>query len=116
MKILGLNAELLLACSLNVSREVLYVHLQDQLKEKEQERFEDLINRRMAGEPLQYILGHQEFWSIDLTVNPRVLIPRPETELLVEQALLILSERPFREDAVCLRDRNGKWCGGDLLG
>ena len=89
-----LNAELLLACSLSVSREVLYVHLQDQLKEKEQERFEDLINRRMAGEPLQYILGHQEFWSIDLTVNPRVLIPRPETELLVEQALLILSEGP----------------------
>jgi len=88
-----LNAELLLACSLNASREGLYVHLQDQIKEKEQGRFEELIKRRIAGEPLQYILGHQEFWSIDLTVDPRVLIPRPETELLVEQALLILSEK-----------------------
>lgn len=89
-----LNAELLLACSLNVSREGLYVHLQDQLKEKEQGGLEGLIQRRIAGEPLQYILGHQEFWSIDLKVNPRVLIPRPETELLVEQALLILSDKP----------------------
>jgi release factor glutamine methyltransferase len=88
-----LNAELLLACSLNVSREGLYVHLQDQIKEKEQGALERLIKRRIAGEPLQYILGHQEFWSIDLKVNPRVLIPRPETELLVEQALLILSEK-----------------------
>ena len=54
-----------------------------------------LIERRISGEPLQYILGHQEFWSIDFKVDPRVLIPRPETELLVEQALLILSENPL---------------------
>jgi release factor glutamine methyltransferase len=87
-----LNAELLLACSLKLSRERLYIQLNDQIRTNEQEVFEGLIKRRIVGEPLQYILGHQEFWSIDFKVDPRVLIPRPETELLVEQALSILSE------------------------
>jgi len=90
-----LNAELLLARSLNLSREELYIHFNGQLKEKEKETMKGLIERRISGEPLQYILGHQEFWSIDFKVDPRVLIPRPETELLVEQTLLILSENPF---------------------
>jgi release factor glutamine methyltransferase len=86
-----LNAELLLAHCLNLSREGLYVHLACQWREEDSEKLEGLIARRISGEPLQYLLGRQEFWSIDLKVNPRVLIPRPETELLVEQALLILS-------------------------
>jgi len=91
-----LNAELLLARSLNLRREGLYTHLHDELKEREKEALEKLIQRRISGEPLQYILGHQEFWSIDFKVDPRVLIPRPETELLVEQSLLILSENSLR--------------------
>jgi release factor glutamine methyltransferase len=91
-----LNAELLLARSLNLSREGLYMQLQDQLKEEKKEVFERLIRRRITGEPLQYILGHQEFWSVDFQVDPRVLIPRPETELLVEQSLQILSEIFFQ--------------------
>jgi len=90
-----LNAELLLAHSLNLSREGLYVHLHGQVKEKEKEALERMIKRRIRGEPLQYILEHQEFWSFDFKVNPRVLIPRPETELLVEQALSILSKDDF---------------------
>lgn len=90
-----LNAELLLARSLNLSREGLYRNLHGQLKEKERETLEKMIQRRISGEPLQYILEKQEFWSIDLKVDPRVLIPRPETELLVEQSLLILSENSF---------------------
>lgn len=85
-----LNAELLLASSMNVSREKLYVQLQSQMPEEERRKLEGLIRRRISGEPLQYILGHQEFWSIDLTVNSHVLIPRPETEVLVEAGLLIL--------------------------
>lgn len=89
-----LNAELLLARSLNLSREMLYILFNDEFKEEERETMEGLIERRISGEPLQYILGHQEFWSIDFKVDPRVLIPRPETELLVEQALLILSGNP----------------------
>ena len=93
-----LNAELLLAHALDFSREGLYIHLQDPVGEKEEKGAVELIQRRLSGEPLQYILGHQEFWSIDLKVDPRVLIPRSDTELLVEQALAVLSrmslERP----------------------
>jgi release factor glutamine methyltransferase len=91
-----LDAELLLARSLNLSKEKLYIHFHDEVKERERKTMEGLIERRISGEPLQYILGHQEFWSIDLNVDPRVLIPRPETELLVEQALLILSNNPSK--------------------
>ena len=87
-----LNAELLLARSLNVSREGLYMRLHDQLEERDKEVLEKLIHRRISGEPLQYILEHQEFWSLDFKVDPRVLIPRPETELLVEQSLLVLAD------------------------
>ena len=87
-----LNAELLLAQSLKLSREGLYTHLQDPSREEEKENFERLIKKRISGEPLQYLLGHQEFWSIDFKVDPRVLIPRPETELLIEEGLSILSE------------------------
>jgi release factor glutamine methyltransferase len=90
-----LNAELLLAHSLNLNREELYVRLYRELNEGEKGDLERLIQRRTSGEPLQYILGHQEFWSIQFKVDPRVLIPRPETELLVEQSLSILSERTF---------------------
>ena len=91
-----LNAELLLASSLNLSTEGLYAHLHDQVKEREQKDLEKLIQRRISGEPLQYILGHQEFWSIDFKVDRRVLIPRPETEFLVEQSLSILSGTSFK--------------------
>ncbi len=86
-----LNAELLLACSMRLSREELYTRLHGQVMEEERKTLEGLILRRASGEPLQYILGHQEFWSIDLKVDPRVLIPRPETELLVEESLSILA-------------------------
>ncbi len=86
-----LNAELLLAHSLNLSREGLYMRLYDRVEGCDKEVLEKLIQRRISGEPLQYILEHQEFWSLDFKVDPRVLIPRPETELLVEQSLLILS-------------------------
>jgi release factor glutamine methyltransferase len=87
-----LNAELLLGHGLRLSRERLYMHLQDPVGEKEREVLGELIERRILGEPLQYILGRQEFWSIDFRVDPRVLIPRPETEILVEEARSILLE------------------------
>lgn len=85
-----LNAELLLTHSLGLTKEQLYIRLRDQVGEEANQRLKALIQRRTSGEPLQYILGHQEFWSIDLKVDPRVLIPRPETEHLVEEALSIL--------------------------
>ena len=102
-----LNAELLLAHSLNLSREGLYVHLHQKLEEKEKVAFERLVQRRISGEPLQYILGHQEFWAINFKVDPRVLIPRPETELLVEQSLSILSEKTFEQNPSVLEIGTG---------
>lgn len=95
-----LNGELILAHSMGLSREGLYIHLKDNIRDEERELFENLIKRRISGEPLQYILGHQEFWSIDFKVDTRVLIPRPETEILVEEGISIISRisskrRPF---------------------
>ena len=90
-----LNAELLLAQSMRLRREELYLHFHSQIKEGEKEALEAFVRRRVSGEPLQYISGHQEFWSFDFKVDPQVLIPRPETELLVEQALSILVSTPF---------------------
>ena len=89
-----LNAELMVVHALGLTREKLYMELHREVDPKEQATIEGLMQRRIQGEPLQYILGHQEFWSIDLNVDPRVLIPRPETELLIEQALLILLDAP----------------------
>jgi release factor glutamine methyltransferase len=89
-----LNAELMVAHALGLTREKLYVELKREADPKEQAMIESLMMRRIRGEPLQYILGHQEFWSIDLKVDPRVLIPRPETELLIEEALHIFSNSP----------------------
>jgi release factor glutamine methyltransferase len=102
-----LNAELLLAHSLNLNREELYVRLHRELEEGEKGALEKLIRRRVSGEPLQYILGHQEFWSIQFKVDPRVLIPRPETELLVEQSLSILSEKTFEQNPSVLEIGTG---------
>jgi len=102
-----LNAELLLAYSLNLSREELYVRLHRDIQEGGKEVLERLIQRRISGEPLQYILGHQEFWSINLRVDPRVLIPRPETELLVEQSLSILSKKAFEQNLSVLEIGTG---------
>ena len=102
-----LNAELLLARSLNLSREGLYRSLHDLLQEKEREALENMIQRRISGEPLQYILEQQEFWSIDLKVDSRVLIPRPETELLIEQSLPILSEISLKRNPSVLEIGTG---------
>jgi release factor glutamine methyltransferase len=92
---------------LSLGKEGLYVRLQSPFGEEEKETLEKLIQRRISGEPLQYILGHQEFWSIDFKVDPRVLIPRPETELLVEQTLSILSESPFESTRFVLEMGTG---------
>ena len=81
------EAELLLGCALGKDRAWLYAHADDALDAGAGLRFHALLMRRAAGEPIAYIVGRREFWSLDLGVNPDVLIPRPETELLVELAL-----------------------------
>jgi release factor glutamine methyltransferase len=83
----ALDAELLLAYTLGTSRGRLLVHA-DQIPEPAVVgRYRALLERRASGEPLAYITGWREFWSQDLAVTPDVLVPRPETELLVERAL-----------------------------
>ena len=82
-----LCAEVLLSHQLKKTRVDLYLDYDQPLRKEEIAGFRSLVRRRVKGEPLQYITGHQEFWSLDLVVNPAVMIPRPETELLVEEAL-----------------------------
>ena len=81
------EAELLLAHALSTERLELYLHPERVLTPEERARFRELIRRRRAGEPLQYLLGEVEFMGLKLRVNERVLIPRPETEGLVELVL-----------------------------
>lgn len=82
-----LDAEVLLAAAYGVDRAALYLRLQAPLAEQARAAFDALLQRRLAREPLQYIVGRQEFWSLEFVVTPDVLIPRPETELLVEMAV-----------------------------
>jgi release factor glutamine methyltransferase len=81
------TAEILLAHSINAKRIDLYLRYDQPLNSDELNRFKTLIKRRKNREPVAYILGRKEFWSMDLEVNRTVLIPRPETECLVERAL-----------------------------
>ena len=80
-----LDSEVLLAHSLKMDRTHLYMNFDKPLNENELAAFRELIKRRANHEPVQYITGHQEFWSMEFKVSPSVLIPRPETELLVEE-------------------------------
>ncbi len=85
------TAEILLAHVLNLQRIDLYLRYDQPLISAELVYFKQLIRRRALREPVAYILGRREFWSMDLSVSQDVLIPRPETECLVEQALSVLN-------------------------
>jgi release factor glutamine methyltransferase len=82
-----LDAELLAAHAFGMSRIELYAHFDRPLAAAELATYRDLVSRRLGGEPVAYLLGHKEFWSLDLLVDARVLIPRPDSETLVEEAL-----------------------------
>ncbi len=84
-----LDAEVLLRFILNRDRAWFMTHADEPLDEDKQGLFEKAVTRRAKREPLQYIVGSQEFWGLDFIVGPDVLIPRPETELVVETALKI---------------------------
>ena len=82
-----LDAEILLARSIDMPRSYLFAHPEDTLDEAACQRLRKVVDRRLAGEPMAYITGIREFWSLELIVSPATLVPRPETELLVELAL-----------------------------
>jgi release factor glutamine methyltransferase len=87
-----MNAELLIMFTLDCDRAYLYAHPERELASDETRRYDEALARRAASVPAQYITGHQEFWGLDLVVSPAVLIPRPETEHVVE-AVLELAKR-----------------------
>jgi len=82
-----MNAELLIMFTLDCNRAYLYAHPERELTFDETRRYDEVLARRASGVPAQYITGHQEFWGMDLVVSPAVLIPRPETEHVVEVVL-----------------------------
>jgi len=85
-RIAALDADVLLVHALGVTKEFIYAHPERPLRPAERARFAELVRRRAAGEPVAYLRGSQEFYALDLAVDPRVLIPRPETETLVDEA------------------------------
>ena len=92
-----LDAETLLAWTLQAPRAYLFTHPEVELQDRQATDFSSAIGRRKDGEPIAYITGSKEFWSMEFNVSPDTLVPRPETELLVEQALaLITQDSPCR--------------------
>lgn len=91
------ESEILLAHALGRDRAWLFAHATDAVPPDVRDGFERLIERRVAGEPVAYLTGHRGFWTLDLTVTPDTLIPRPETERLVELVLdRLVADEPSR--------------------
>lgn len=97
-----LAAELLLMHVLGRDRAYLHTHADEELSPQSLQRYAKLIAERLTGKPTQYITGHQEFWGLDFEVRPDVLIPRPETEHIVERVRELAQGQGHAEDA-CLR-------------
>ena len=91
-----LDAELLLCHTLGKDRAWLLAHIQEQIGEESNKLFMKAVGRRAGREPLQYIVGKQEFWGLDFLVTGDVLIPRPETELIIETALTLAPNKDVR--------------------
>ncbi|HEY1269905.1 MAG TPA: peptide chain release factor N(5)-glutamine methyltransferase [Candidatus Binatia bacterium] len=88
-----LDAEMLMAETLRIERSRLFLNRDGMLDDAALARFSELVARRANGEPVSYITGRREFWSLDLVVTPAVLTPRPETELLVETSLKLIAAK-----------------------
>ena len=96
----ALEAEVLLRHVLEYDRARFYASLQDTIGVEDLERVQELTRRRIAREPLAYITGHREFYGLDFLVSPGVLIPRQETEQVVERALKVANERHDKDISV----------------
>lgn len=95
-----LDAQTLLAFTLNQDRTYLIVNFNLELSAHVQAQYQALLERRAAGEPLQYIIGRQEFFGLEFEVTPAVLIPRPETELIVEETLRLTQQHDLHAPVI----------------
>jgi release factor glutamine methyltransferase len=95
-----LDAEVLLSTYLKTDQSGLYANFERLITDEELNGFLSWVKRRQKGEPVAYITGRKEFWSLSFEVNPEVLVPRPETELLVEEILKVCQEVKDRETAI----------------
>ena len=102
-----LEAELLLTNVLSVPRHRIYAFQEQELTPKETELLASLLERRLTREPLAYILGHKEMYGVDLAIGPGVMVPRPETELLVERCLFLGMVRMEEGDLVIAEPGTG---------
>jgi len=109
-----LEAELLLQHALGFSRAQLYQHLRDEMPPDKRAAYHDLVWRRLCGEPTPYIIGRADFYDIELAVTPVAAIPRPETELLVEEALALAGKRLQGTPSLTIVDV-GTGCGAIAL-
>ncbi|MCW8887299.1 MAG: peptide chain release factor N(5)-glutamine methyltransferase [Motiliproteus sp.] len=91
-----LDLQLLLQGVLDKPRSYLYTWPERELSESQRQQFQDWLQRRQNGEPIAHILGQRDFWTLTLAVNPTTLIPRPDTERLVEVALELLADGPHK--------------------
>ena len=96
----GLDAQVLLAHILGVGRAWVIGHPEAELDDHQEQALENALQRLVAGQPLPYVLGEWEFYGLTFALTPQVLIPRPETELVVERALAWLDENPDRRRMV----------------
>ena len=99
----GLDARLIVAMVLGCDRAHLHAHPEKVVSSQVIAQVETLARRRIEREPMAYIMGEREFWSMSFIVSPDVLIPRPESELLVERAAALLEKRRGRPDTGLVR-------------
>ncbi len=95
-----LDAEVLLAFLLRCDRLAFFKNPENPISKEQRAAFDRLIERRTGGEPVAYITGRKAFWSFALEVNPAVLIPRPDTEVIVEEALAVLRQESWRRPRI----------------
>ena len=88
-----LDSQILLSCSINKDKKYIILNPKENLNSKQLKKFKDLIKRRKKGEPIAYLINNKEFWKDEFYVNKDVLIPRPDTELIIEQVLKIYSKQ-----------------------
>ncbi len=103
----GLDAQVLVSHVLDRNRSWVVAHPEFYLSQKKLSELKSLLDRRLANEPLPYLIGHWEFYGLDFQVNPLVLIPRPETELLVDKALEWLHKHPRQQSVLDIGTGSG---------